>query len=64
MRDGLRFILGMLCAFFAVVVGLLALVGIVGELVGGQPHGPSPLLLGLMMLPLAVAAGWAAWRLF
>ena len=64
MKEGVRFVLVFLCGAFALIIGLIAIAFIVGELVGGQPHGPSPLILGLMALPFAIAAGWAAWRLF
>jgi len=63
MRDVLRVVLALLCGLFAVVVGGLAVVGIVRELSFGQAHGPSAVVLGLMALPFAITAGWAAWRL-
>ena len=63
MRDVVRMVLALLCGLFAVVVGGLAVVGIVQELSFGQAHGPSAVVLGLIALTFANTAGWAAWRL-
>jgi hypothetical protein len=54
MANEARIVLMALCGVFAVVVGVFSLFLIVIELAAGQPHGPSPLWLGLFCLPFAL----------
>jgi hypothetical protein len=63
MRDGDRFALGFLCGAFALIVGGLALVGSIIELIQGQAHGPSIVFMSALILPFVVGAGWVAWRM-
>ena len=60
---GLRVALGLVCAWFAIVIGLPALLGIV-ELLLGQRHAPAVLLAWIINSSFGVFAGFAAWRLF
>ena len=56
MPKPLRIGLAAACGLFAAIVGAGSMLMIFGELTQGQPHGPSPLWLGLLCLPFAILA--------
>jgi hypothetical protein len=55
-----RIALAVVCGAFAAIAGVLSVLMVVGEMLWGQPHGPSPLWMGLFGLPLAMAAALIA----
>ena len=59
-----RVILAALCGLIAVGLGGLSVIWIASELAWGRPHGPSPLLMGVLTLPIAILSGWVARRLY
>ena len=56
MSKPIRIGLSATCGLFAAIVGAFSLLMIGLELTQGQPHGPSPLWLGLFLLPFAILA--------
>jgi hypothetical protein len=59
MAKPIRIGLSTMCGLFAAIVGAFSLLMIGLELTQGQPHGPSPLWLGLFLLPFAILAATA-----
>jgi hypothetical protein len=55
--------LAVACVVFSAIVGLIAVYVMALELVQGQAHGPSALVVGPMMLLVAGVVGWIGWRL-
>jgi len=63
LNERLRSAVGMALVFIAAMLVALAVFMIVGEFLWGQPHGPSPAFMGVMVLPVAAIIGWAGWEL-
>jgi hypothetical protein len=63
LTERLRSAVGMALVFIAAILTGLAVFMIVGEFLWGQPHGPSPAFMGVMVLPFAAISGWVGWRL-
>jgi hypothetical protein len=61
--SGLRFIVGVACGLFAALVGGMALLLSIMELIQGQAHGPSVVFMSALIAPFVIGAGAISWRI-